>query len=567
MKNFLFVATILMVALSGTCFAQNEEISDSDIAALEAKLSFAFTYEPEDFFGIIIEDSLTYAKLIEVSNDKSHSYFWRALAYKSVGRYQDALNDLNAAEANYNPQNAHISLVPIYAEKASLYECLPDFNEYDKCMEQAYSQMLADEGVEYAVDYSNVYRYDVYYYRAYKFRMYGRYDESNEMLLKVLALYNNDTKALLMMAKNLNAQSRSQDMLDVLSRIEEPVDNEEYYYLKADAYYYLGEYQKVIDVLLTMMYKWPIPITFTVRLWEEGHLDYAIEQMQMRFKDDPDNENVQIFLGDVCSLDKDYLQAIKLYNKVHSLPALKLRVRAGAYYQLGYYQQAINDYNEVWAIDPYQLVGSLVSLADAYCEIGDIDKSIEICNICDKYFSNFYPPSYQRGWCYEIKGEFDKAMAEYNNAISISPKKACNYLKRGELLHKGLIQGDKEQAKSDFETVLVLDTIVDVNSCRQYALHFLGRDDEAIKWMNEIIAQNPKDRGIYYDKACLYAIMGRKSEAVAALREAFEHGYRNFGHIKNDDDMDPIRDMPEFKALIAEYKALHDKQLKELLEN
>ena len=61
--------------------------------------------------------------------------------------------------------------------------------------------------------------------------------------------------------------------------------------------------------------------------------------------------------------------------------------------------------------------------------------------------------------------------------------------------------------------------------------------------------------------------MGRKSEAVAALREAFEHGYRNFGHIKNDDDMDPIRDMPEFKALIAEYKALHDKQLKELLEN
>ena len=45
-KIIVWVATILMVALSDTCFAQNEEISDSDIAALNAKLSIVSIYEP-----------------------------------------------------------------------------------------------------------------------------------------------------------------------------------------------------------------------------------------------------------------------------------------------------------------------------------------------------------------------------------------------------------------------------------------------------------------------------------------------------------------------------------------
>ena len=572
-KIIVWVATILMVALSDTCFAQNEEISDSDIAALNAKLSIVSIYEPEKVYGIIIEDSVKYAKVIEDSKDKSYSYFWRALAYLSVGRYQDALNDLNAAEANYNPKNAHTSLVPIYVEKANLYEYWKDYEKYDKYMDLACEQMLADEGVEYASDYQDVSKYYVYLYQSYKLRTAERYEESNEVLLKALALYNNDTEALTRMAYNMLSLGRYQDVLDVLSRIEEPVDDVDYYNLKADAYYYLGEYQKVIDVLLTMMCIKP---NYLINNWLYDKLskdfDYAIEQMQTRIKDDPDNKNLQLILGDLYFLTENDIEAIKSYNKGNSLFLERLYSRAYAYYHLGYYQQAINDYNEVLTKiqNDYSSFGveCLDYLARAYRAIGDIDKAIEIYNILGETFDSKEDySSYQRGWCYEMKGEFDKAMAGYNRAISLDPNYAYYYLMRGELLHKGLIQGDKEQAKSDFETVLELDTIVYDYSCRQYALHYLGRDDEAIKWMDEMITQNPQNRGNYYDKACLYAIMGRKSEAVAALREAFEHGYINFGHIKIDDDMDPIRELPEFKALIAEYKALHDKQLNDLLEN
>lgn len=66
--------------------------------------------------------------------------------------------------------------------------------------------------------------------------------------------------------------------------------------------------------------------------------------------------------------------------------------------------------------------------------------------------------------------------------------------------------------------------------------------------------------------------MGRLNESVAALRKAFENGYRSFAHIEHDDDMDAIRELPEFKHLIEEYKAkpirieADDEQAKDKIE-
>lgn len=48
--------------------------------------------------------------------------------------------------------------------------------------------------------------------------------------------------------------------------------------------------------------------------------------------------------------------------------------------------------------------------------------------------------------------------------------------------------------------------------------------------------------------------MKRLDESISAFRTAFERGFCSFAHIENDDDMDPIRNLPEFKSLIEEYK-------------
>ena len=121
---------------------------------------------------------------------------------------------------------------------------------------------------------------------------------------------------------------------------------------------------------------------------------------------------------------------------------------------------------------------------------------------------------------------------------------------RGELY---LRHKEDEKARSDFEEVIRLDTIPQSGSCRHYALHFLGHDAEAMDWMDAILASDSTSAGNYYDKACLLTRMTRFQEALQALHDALEKGYRSFAHIEHDDDMDPLRSLPEFQSLIKEY--------------
>lgn len=83
---------------------------------------------------------------------------------------------------------------------------------------------------------------------------------------------------------------------------------------------------------------------------------------------------------------------------------------------------------------------------------------------------------YRRGWTYEMQGERKKAMEDYNMGLEMTQDYPYLYLMRGELL---LLEGKKTEADADFEMVVQKDTIADNGSCRQYALYFLGRNNEA----------------------------------------------------------------------------------------
>ncbi|MHC5039052.1 MAG: TPR end-of-group domain-containing protein, partial [Planctomycetota bacterium] len=45
-----------------------------------------------------------------------------------------------------------------------------------------------------------------------------------------------------------------------------------------------------------------------------------------------------------------------------------------------------------------------------------------------------------------------------------------------------------------------------------------------------------------------------RAEAVSHLRKAFELGYRDLDNVRKNPDLAPLRDRPEFKALLAEWE-------------
>ena len=57
--------------------------------------------------------------------------------------------------------------------------------------------------------------------------------------------------------------------------------------------------------------------------------------------------------------------------------------------------------------------------------------------------------------------------------------------------------------------------------------------------------------------------MGRTGDALKALKQAYEKGPVSFAHIAHDDDLDPIRQSPEFKEMFQFYLQRHAARLRE----
>jgi adenylate cyclase len=79
----------------------------------------------------------------------------------------------------------------------------------------------------------------------------------------------------------------------------------------------------------------------------------------------------------------------------------------------------------------------------------------------------------------------------------------------------------------------------------------VGRPHDAIREGAAALEMSPGDSVMLYNGACLYAQLGEIRRAVDSLRQAIAGGTRNFGWMKNDPDLHPLRDDPEFRELMA----------------
>jgi adenylate cyclase len=61
---------------------------------------------------------------------------------------------------------------------------------------------------------------------------------------------------------------------------------------------------------------------------------------------------------------------------------------------------------------------------------------------------------------------------------------------------------------------------------------------------------NPDSSNIQYNTACVYAAINKHDEALDHLEKAVDLGGRNKRYYENDQDLDPLRDHPRFKALM-----------------
>jgi tetratricopeptide (TPR) repeat protein len=84
-------------------------------------------------------------------------------------------------------------------------------------------------------------------------------------------------------------------------------------------------------------------------------------------------------------------------------------------------------------------------------------------------------------------------------------------------------------------------------------LLMLGKPEEGQTLLAHIMAEYPQElAAIYYSQATAYSLLGQKDEALSYLQKSINEDAQWFhDRIKTDEDFNSLKNIPEFKTLIA----------------
>ena len=546
MKKIFTILPVLVLTLS--CILANAQNDKKDNDYNLQRAWEALREEKDDAKALDLVN-----RQLRETPDNVQALLLRTRLNRAKGEYGAALADVNHALKVNKPKKSEVATSTLHWWKGHIYQDMGDTQKSSESLGKAYALARKDnkenlQGISF--DYGC------------SLALLKRYDEADAVFDAMLKEDETDAAAMVGKASTMIERGRDREAVAVLDDARKYSENyAEIYRFQMKAYRNLGEYNKAVNAAIDYYDKDDEPQLDTVLAVLSKNPNYAVASLKAKAKKSEEPVQWKYLLGRFQEHMRDYPAAIRSYDAMEEEygkdDVLDFR-RAVCYGELGMTDRAAGLLGGLIEKDPDWLL--LVTRGDIYLQSGRLDEAVKDYSAAIDEIPDGAYAYYKRGWCHEMNGDREKAMEDYNLGIDNSQDYPYLYLMRGELL---LETGDRAAAEKDFEAVLQKDTLVDGGSCRHYALHFLGRDQEAEEWMDRIVALDPDDDGNHYDRACLYARMGRLDEAVSSLRTAFEKGYRSFGHIMNDDDMDPVRGLPAFKALMAEYRAKHEAYLKE----
>ena len=467
----------------------------------------------------------------------------RAICYADLNVYSRAFTDINNA-IKYHNKKTEINKDKFYRTRAHFYEEIENYDE-----------ALKDYIAALKINPKNT---DVLFDRANLYYNLDNYAASDADWKQVLKLEKDNVNAQIGLARNMIARENYDDAIKELDRLEK-IDpkNSHLFRYRSEAYEKKENYKKAIDDIISWCYYDDVT-NYKVKIFLElaqHEFIYALAKVNEKVVKEKDNKIDWLNLRTSLYEDHDmYKEAIDDYNTIESLlssPQIYIYYNRGdCYRELGEYDKAIDEYNE--AIQLRESEYLYLSRADVKRLKGDYQAAIDDFSeaiALDPMNSYAY---YRRGWTKEFLEDYSEALKDYNISIELDSEYIRTYETRGKLYKYHL--NEPQLAKKDFETVLSLDQeLKKGGNCRQFALFFLERVEEAVAFQDSILVKYPTSSN-YYNAACLYALMNNEEKSLQYLDIAFEKGYRNFIHIERDTDFDNIRNNPAFIALIEKWK-------------
>ena len=468
-----------------------------------------------------------------------YSYSWIAMLRGQNEEYGRALTAADLA-IKYLPKKDAEYIIFAYTTRAGVYLHLGDtvkaMTDYDMAI-----KVKPDEG-------------DLYEKRAQIYFEQERYDLAAADYHKMIELNPGDVMGYMGLGRNANEQRNWTEAIkqfDYVTKLSS--DYSSGYSFRAESYIGLEKWNEATDdIVSALALEWDRKAMYLATTLKEPAFTMLVSKMKIQSVKSPNEARWPYVMGTMYQHEKQYKKAVEAYeeaNKRNASPAI-LRWVAHCYSEMGLYENALNSIDQALNMDSTDLV-NLERKANILYEMGNaksaIDVYTQVLNTQPEYAFGYY----RRGWFKELTGDFDGAIEDLSICVVLDPEESYAFETRGDIY---LRQGKKELAEADFLKVIEIENTPEKYSCIHYAYQGLGQYDKAIEMMDSIIAREEDRAGSYYDAACLYSRMDNKQKALEYLEKSLELGYRRFAHIERDQDMDPIRDMEEFKALILKYK-------------
>jgi tetratricopeptide (TPR) repeat protein len=155
-----------------------------------------------------------------------------------------------------------------------------------------------------------------------------------------------------------------------------------------------------------------------------------------------------------------------------------------------------------------------------YNNTGDYDRAIADCDQALRLDPKFAPAYNGRGFAYDKKGDYDRAITEYDQAIRLNPKSTIAYNNRGNAYDS---KGDHVRAISDLDQAIRLNP----NDARVYnnrglAHNHNGDHDRAIVDANEAIRLDPQLADAYDLRGEAFEAKNDPDHAIADFDQALK---------------------------------------------
>lgn len=298
-----------------------------------------------------------------------------------------------------------------------------------------------------------------------------------------------------------------------------------------------------------------------VHLADSMDMQLVLDSIEAAFRQNPTEMRWLLVESDIYEHHNNYVQAV-----YQSLRATKVEEKANIYSSIG--EMILNHIGDAELGEQYYLkavkVDSLnarswMGLAHLYHDLGRYDEGLKAVQRCmdldpeHKTTSSIY---FVRAHAYQSLHNYRQALDDYTRELVRNPreKHLWTYL---VTLYNAL--GDTAAANKTIE-----------QGCREMGdnisaeMYIVMGDTAAAYEKTKQMVKNDNSWSQHYNAACAYARIRHADEALAELERAFELGCRSFYHIAWDWDLDPIRELPEFKELVARYKAVSLEETAEL---